>query len=194
MKQIVSISLGSADSDYEFQTEFLGHKFHIRRFGTDGDIVRAGGKMLEWQDRADVIGIGNIRFPHLIGTPQSIKRHKERIRQLCSRVQIPVTTGSALRNVTHEWTVRDLQFEFDNYFTNIRALFLSGMSNYIIARSMSEFTANITFADPVLENGIPKFLKSMEDLDLYAKGAHEVLKWVPGNTHLFFRHAHPGME
>ena len=180
MKQIVSISLGPAGSDYEFRTEFLGHEFHVRRFGTDGDMVRAGEMMLEWQDRADVIGIGNIRFPHLIGTSQSIRRHKERIKQLCSRVQVPVTTGSALRNVAQEWTVRDLQFEFGNYFTNIRALFLSGMGNFIIARSMSEFTDNMTFADPVLENGISKFLKSMEDLDLYANGAHEVLKWVPG--------------
>ncbi|HDZ89421.1 MAG TPA: quinate 5-dehydrogenase, partial [Deltaproteobacteria bacterium] len=38
MKQIVSISLGPKSGDYEFDTEFLGHDFNVRRLGTDGDI------------------------------------------------------------------------------------------------------------------------------------------------------------
>jgi predicted amino acid dehydrogenase len=48
-----------------------------------------------------------------------------------------------------------------------------------MARVMAEYTENLTFADPIIENGISKFLHSFRDLELYSKGAHDILKWVP---------------
>jgi len=58
-----------------------------------------------------------------------------------------VTLGSALRDVSFEWSLRYIEYKFGNYFDEARVLFLSGMSNYRIARVMSEFTDNLTFAD-----------------------------------------------
>ncbi|CAB1077278.1 FIG00864317: hypothetical protein [Olavius algarvensis Delta 1 endosymbiont] len=179
MKQIVSISLGPSSQDYEFETEFLGQDFNIKRFGTDGDMDKAARMMLAWDNHADAIGLGNLRFPKAIGPMHSAQQHAEKLKKLSSTFQAPVTMGSALRNVAFEWSLRFIQFRFGNYFNNAKVLFLSGLDQHKIAQVMSEYTENLTFADPVLENGIPKFLNTMNDLELYAGGIHDVLHWVP---------------
>jgi hypothetical protein len=70
--------------------------------------------------------------------------------------------------------------KFGNYFNNAKVLFLSGMANYKIAKVMAEYTDNLTFADPVIENGISKLIHSIRGLERYAKGSHELLNWLPG--------------
>lgn len=182
MKQIISISLGPNSGDYDFNTEFMGQDFNIKRFGTDGDLDKVAEMLLKWDGKADAIGLGSMRFPNTIGPRFLIEKQKEKLEMLSSRIQTPVTMGSVLRNVAHEWSLRHIEFEFGNYFNNARVLFLSGMTNYRIAKVMSEFTNNFTFADPVLENGISKFLNSLKDLEMYAAGVHEALKWVPSKS------------
>lgn len=179
MKQIVSISLGPSSKDYEFETEFLGQNFNIKRFGADGDMDKAARMLLAWDNNADALGLANMRFPKTIGPMHSAQKHAEKLKKLSSTIQTPVTMGSALRDVAFEWSLRFIQFKFGNYFNNAKVLFLSGLDQHKIAQVMSEYTENLRFADPVLENGIPKFLNSIKDLELYAGGIHEVLNWVP---------------
>ena len=182
MKQVVSISLGPSDRDYEFKTDFLGQNFKIRRFGTDGDHEKAAKLLLRWDKEAEAIGLGHIKFPPGIGPRYLKKKQTHKLSELGSQIQTPVTTGSALRDVSFEWALRFIEYKFGDYFNNVRCLFLSGMINYRIAKVMSEFTDNLTFADPILENGIPKFINSFKDLETYAQSAHEVLQWVPSKT------------
>ncbi len=179
MKQIISISLGPTSHDYEFDAEFLGHDFNIKRFGAGGDMDKAADLLLQWENKADAIGLGGMKFPNNLGPKRPLEKHFEKLSLLSSRIQTPVTTGSKLRQVTHEWSLRHIQFEFGNYFDNARVMFFSGMTNYGIAKVMSEYTENLIFADPVLKNGIPRFLNSLKDLEMYAGGIHEVLNWVP---------------
>jgi len=179
VKQIVSISLGPSSEDFEFDSEFMRQDFNIKRFGADGDIDKMVEMLFKWEKKADAIGLGGMKFPEAIGHRGAASKHTEKLDMLSSRIQTPVTMGRALRNVAYEWSLRHIEFEFGNYFNNARALFLSGMSNYGIAKVMSEFTDNLSFADPVLENGISKLLTSLKDLEMYAGGVHEVLKWIP---------------
>lgn len=179
MKEVVSISLGDSNYDYAFETEFLGQDFMVRRIGTDGSLEKAAKLLKEWDGKADAIGLGSIKFPHIIGAARQSRKRSQHLERLAKEMKTPVTTGENLRNVAFEWALRHLQFKFGNYFDNARVFFLSGMTNYGVAKVMSEYTDNMTFADPIIENGIAKFLNSKEDLEKYATGAHEILKWVP---------------
>ena len=180
MKQIVSVSLGPKTDDYDFKGKFLGHHFYVRRFGTDGSLDKAKDLLLQWDKKVDAVGLGHIQFHRTIGSG-TLNKETQKLQKLGSQLQIPVTTGDILRGVAHEWSLRHLQFQFgNNYFTNARVFFFSGMANSTIAKVMSEYTDNLTFGDPVLENGIPKFLHSIKDLELYAAGIHRVLQWIPG--------------
>jgi len=180
VKKIVSVSLGSSDYDYEFETEFLGQKFNVRRLGTDGDPDVAIEILKDWEHKADAIGLGGIKFNYGIGSSRELDAMEKKIKHLRSQIDSPVTTGRKLRQVSFEWAIRHIQFMYgNNYFNYNKVLFLSGLMDYNIATVMSEYTDNLTFADPIFENGIPKFLNSLDDFKLYAKGLHNVLEWVP---------------
>ncbi len=179
MKQIVSISLGSSKTNYEFETEFLGQDFNIKRLGTDGDLEKAAEMLLQWDKNADVIGIGGVKLPYGLNPRYLKKKHMDKLERLGAQIETPVTLGSELRDVSFEWCLRFIQYKFGNYFNNAKVLFFSGMDHYRLAKVMSEFTDNLTFADPIFENGIAKFLTSIKDLKSYAHGVHEILQWIP---------------
>ncbi len=180
MKKVVCISLGDSKHSYEFETEFLGQDFWVKRIGTDGDFEKAKSLIKYWDERADAIGIGSIRFPYAIGPKRLNDPRLKTIKRLAAKLNTPVTTGKRLRKVCFEWSIRHIQYKMKDFFTNARVLILSGMVNYNLASILSEYTDNLTFADPILEHGIPKFLNSIKELELYAKGVHEVLNYVPG--------------
>jgi len=180
VKQIVSVSLGSSEYDYEFETEFMGRKYNIKRLGTDGSPDVAVEILKDWEKRADAIGLGGVDFGSAIGSSRTVAKQKKVVDYLKSQIATPFTTGEAFRRVSFEWAIRHVQFQFgSNYFDFTKVLFLSGMSNYNIAKVMAEYTDNLTFADPIFENGVPKFLNSLGEFEMYAKGLHDVLEWVP---------------
>lgn len=180
MKEVVSISLGDSKYDYEFETEFLGNRYVIRRFGTDGDIDQAANLLLKWNNNADAIGIGHVKFPSPIDSYNHPKKHAIQLKHIATQLNTPVTTGEKLRSVLEEWAIRYIQFKWNHYFTNAISLFLSGITQYRMAKVLNEFTDNLSFADPVLEHQIPKCIHTIKDLEKYAKGIHNILKWIPG--------------
>jgi predicted amino acid dehydrogenase len=166
MKRIVSVSLGPANADYEFSTRFLGQEFHIRRFGADGDVSRAAALLGRYQGEADACGLGMVRDHAIVGTRQFVDRLTARLEQAVTRV--PVTTGARLRTFVDEWAVRHVHNEEGGYFTNARVLFLSGIGNYRAASTLSEYTKNLRFADPITLDGVPALLGSLRALERYA--------------------------
>jgi len=180
VKKIISISLGSNKDDYEFIAEFMDQRFTIKRIGTDGDVDIAADLLKQWDSEADAISLGGINFNYAIGSSRAIGKQQHRVELLQSQIQSSVTIGEKLRRVSFEWAIRHIQFAMgNNYFNHTKILFLSGLLSYPLAKVLSEYTDNITFADPLFENGIPKFLNSIEDLEVYAKGMHDILQWVP---------------
>ena len=189
MKQIISVSLGSSSNDYEFETTFLKQKFNIKRIGTNGDYEKAADLLVQFDSKADAFGLGSIKFPTSNKNNRLIKAVTDildfvwddsaKVAKLRSRLKTPVTTGDHLISVAYEWAIRSIQFEQSGYFNNARVLFLSGMTHSRMAKVMSEYTENLSFADPLLEHGISKFLNSYKDFVLYSKGIHDVLKWSP---------------
>ncbi|NOY70724.1 MAG: dehydrogenase [Deltaproteobacteria bacterium] len=183
MKTIVNISLGPGDDDYDFTTRFMDTDFHIMRFGTNDDTEVAAELLEEWGEKADAIGLGKVQFPYFIGPKRTLEKKSEKVCRLGEQMTTPVTTGHSLRTVGHEWSIRHIQYTFgNNYFNNCRALFFSGMINTPIAEALAEYTDNLKFCDPVIENGIPKLLTSLSDLKKYATGIHDVLNWVPSKS------------
>lgn len=175
MKTVVSISLGPENLDFDFKTTFLGQPFRVIRIGTNKDIDKAKALLKEWDGKADAIGLGMVREHQRIGAYQFSQASTN---DLLSCVQnVPVTTGANLREILHDWAVRHTQQEVPNFFNNSKILFMSGMANYRTARVLSEYTENLTFADPVLQLGIPKFLTSLHALELYAAGTHHFMRW-----------------
>ena len=177
MKTVISISLGSKKQDFEFTTTFLGQRLKVKRLGTDGSSSRAAKLLRHWESRADAIGLGVVKDTYRIGAQRLIDQDTLRLSQEVTRV--PLTTGARLADIFLEWAVRQTQAKLGRYFDNANVLFFSGMANYKLAMSMSEYTANLQFADPLLQLGVPKLLTSLDALGLYASSMHYVSDWTP---------------
>ncbi len=175
MKSVVGISLGTAAQDFEFTATFLGEKMHVRRLGTDGSTAKAATLIKQWEKKADAIGLGVLKDRYKAGAHRFVEKDSAKLKAVVTKV--PATIGGRLGDILQEWSVRHAQIQLGNYFNNARVLFLSGMTNYKLAMSMSEYTENMHFADPLLQLGVPKFLTSLEALQLYSTGAHYVKDW-----------------
>ncbi|MCI1190858.1 dehydrogenase [Calidifontimicrobium sp. SYSU G02091] len=175
MKTVVGISLGSSRQDFEFTTRFLGQRLNVRRIGTNGSIARALKLVKQWDGQAAAIGVGLVKDSDGLGARAD--HHAERLAAAAETT--PVTAGGRLADILQEWAVRHAQAELGHYFDNARVLFFSGLASRKLAQTMSEYTENLRFADPVLQLGVPKLLGSLDALQLYATGAHLVAEWVP---------------
>ncbi len=177
MKTVISISLGSKKQDFEFTTTFLGQKMRVQRVGTNGSTATAAKLLRHWESRADAIGLGVVKDSYRIGAQRLIDKDTSRLSKVVTKV--PLTTGARLSDIFLEWAVRHTQNELGHYFDNANVLFFSGMANYKLAMSMSEYTSNLQFADPLLQLGVPKLLTSLDALGVYASGMHYVSDWTP---------------
>jgi len=166
MKNIVSISLGASAGDYDFTTQFMGQSFRVRRFGVDHDLSRAFDLAARWQGECDALGLGLVADHLIVGTR---RMEDPTTAELEAAVcEVPVTTGARLRSFLDEWAIRHIQAHEQRCFTNARVLFLSGLANYAIAQAVAEYTHNLSFADPLLQFGVPTILGSVAQLEAYA--------------------------
>lgn len=180
MKKIINISLGPQSEDYELETEFNGQAFSVQRLGTDEDLTLAEDLLLKWNKKADVLCVSGIKYPSALGTKGVTHQKTRELLDLCERLHTVVTTGETLYKVSQEWSIRNIQFQLgNNYFDNANVLFFSGLANATLARVMSEYTDNLMFADPIIEDNLPKMLNSMNELSLYAEKAQGLLKKIP---------------
>ncbi|MBP6902843.1 MAG: dehydrogenase [Burkholderiaceae bacterium] len=177
MKHVVAISLGARRQDFELRTRFLGQALQLQRLGTDGSAAQAARLLKHWDGRADAIGLGLVN-----DSSQLDARRSRRIDggALAAHVKrTPLSTGARLADILQEWALRHAQQSLGHYFDNARVLFFSGLAHHKLAAALGEYTPNLQFADPLLQLGVPKLLTSLDQLALYASGAHHVADWVP---------------
>jgi predicted amino acid dehydrogenase len=173
MKTVLGLSLGTSSHDYQFKTTFLGQRLLVQRMGTHGSTAQAA-KLLRHHG-ADSVGLGLDKEHYGAGRHQFTDQDTQKLKALVSTV--PATTGARLGDILQEWAVRHAQVTLGSYFNNARVLFLSGLANYKLAMSLSEYTSNLQFADPLLQMGVPKLLSSLESLQTYAHGVHYARDW-----------------
>src|SRR5438874_11895994 len=106
MKKIVSISLGSAERDYEFTGTFLGKRFQIKRVGCNGDMNLLKKRVREYDGKVDAIGLGGISAYFKVG--KSVYTHQEAQSIIKLARKTPVADGRGLKSILQAWTIRDI--------------------------------------------------------------------------------------
>jgi predicted amino acid dehydrogenase len=176
MKQVISISGGSSEQDFEFTAPFLGAQLHVRRLGASGSVAAALKLLKRWDAKADAIGLGLRSNAENGSVGHGADQEFARLATAAKRTQ--VTTGARLAEIFQEWAVRHAQLELGGLFNNARVLFFDGLAQRRLAHALAESTDNLSFADAMLQLGVPKLIESLDALALYASGAQAVSRWI----------------
>ncbi len=158
---VINISLGPAERDYATTVRWLDRSFHLIRVGTDGDEHRAVDLARDWAGTANAIAVSGVRDARTSGRYDGDLAAVARIMSAADPDGGVVTNGHALRDVLQEWTVRHAQTGIPGLFTNARVVVLGGMNHYRTSKVLTEFTPNLTFADPLLRYGVASLLDSV---------------------------------
>jgi predicted amino acid dehydrogenase len=165
-KEVVSVSLGPSNRDFEFTTQMLGEQVHVRRFGTDGDAYRARELVAEFDGKVDAIGLGGMSIYFRVGHHTYVHRQ---IQQIASAAQItPVVDGVHLKNTLERWAIGLVAHQQPGIFGHKRVFVVSGIDRYALAQVLSNYTGQILFGDPIYHLRLPFALRSLQQLERYA--------------------------
>ncbi len=165
-KEVVSISLGASSDDYELCTRMFSEEIHVRRFGTDGDVSRAGELVAQFDGLVDAIGLGGMNITFRVGRRTYVH---QQIQQVASAAQTtPVVDGVHLKNTLERWAIGQIAQQQHGIFSHKRVFVVSGVERYGTAQVLGSFTDQIRFGDPIFHLNLPFALRSLKQLEWYA--------------------------
>jgi predicted amino acid dehydrogenase len=165
-KEIVSISLGPSNRDYEFTTRMFDQEIHVRRFGTDGDVQGVRELVAQFDGQVHAIGLGAMNLYFKVDS-RTYTHHQ--IQYVASAAQsTPVVDGVHLKSTMERYAIAQIARKHPHIFRHKRVLVVSGVDRYGMAQVLSSYTDNLLFGDPVFQLNLPIFLSSFQQLEWYA--------------------------
>ena len=163
MKRVVSVSLGSVKRDHQAEADFLGHRFHFHRRGTNGQFKKAVSLLEELDGKVDAIGLGGIDV-YLCSRKQRFAL-RDGLRLLQTVKKTPVVDGSGLKNTLERETVRQLLEESEVPLRDQNILVVSAMDRFGMAESLAEIAGKIVYGDLIFTLGVDKPIHTLDELE-----------------------------
>lgn len=165
MKRVVSISLGASQRDYRFTTTILGQNIEVQRIGTDGDVDRARALVAECDGQVDAISLGGMTPIFRVGRARY--PHPEALHVAAQARRTPVLDGGILKATLERWAVKRAADRVRGIFKYKRILCTSGIERYELGAALSQYEAELRFADPMVHFGlsylpVPRTLRQLE--------------------------------
>ncbi len=178
MTFVVSISLGSAEGNFDTIQEFLGVPVRIVREGTNGDLKHAAALIRRYDGHADAIGLGGVdRF---LVAPGGRRYELHDGRYLARQAtRTPVVDGSGIKDTLERDMLWALACDGPVPFAGKRALIVSALDRFGMAEVCVQNGASIVCGDYMFCLGIDWPVTSLRALALHARLVLPLLRWVP---------------
>jgi hypothetical protein len=167
MKKVISVSLGSSRRNHKVQTEILGNKFEIERFGTDGDIHKAVDLIKELDGKVDAFGLGGTDLYICVGNKRYMIRDAYKLAN--AAVKTPIVDGSGLKNTLERKTVQYLNEHNIVDLEKKKVLLVCAMDRFGMAESFEDSGAEMVYGDLMFALGVPIPVYSLKTLDRIAR-------------------------
>lgn len=158
MKEVVSVSLGSAERNKRVCIRIAGTLCHIVRIGTDGDVKRAENWIKRLDGRVDAIGLGGIDQYLIVGNRRYSFRQAQRLASCAMRS--PIADGSLLKGTLERTVVMRLQ-ACCGTLVGKKVLLMSAADRYGMAETFEACGAKIVCGDLLFGLGIPIALNGL---------------------------------
>ncbi len=176
MKQVVSVSLGSAAGDFVREVTLAGQPMRLVREGTNGDMDRARTRIQELDGQVDALGLGGIDIYLYVHGHQLVIGDGLRLAQAATKT--PVVDGSGLKNTLERNVVRTLA-ERGYVTAESKVLMVSALDRFGMAEAFVEIGCPCVFGDLIFNIGLDFPLTTLAEIEDLALRYRTRLLTVP---------------
>lgn len=165
MKQVVSVSLGSASGDFTREITLAGQPMRLSREGTGGDMARARARIEALDGQVDALGLGGIDVYLYVNGQQLVIGDGLRLAQAATRT--PVVDGSGLKDTLERSVIRSLAAE--GYVTpETEVLMVSALDRFGMAEAFVALGCPCVFGDLIFNIGLDFPLTKLAEIEQLA--------------------------
>ena len=176
MKQVVSVSLGSASGDFVREVTLAGQTVRLSREGTGGDIARACARIKELDGKVDALGLGGIDMYLAVNGQRFIIGDGLRLAEAATRT--PVVDGSGLKNTLERDVVRALAAQ-GLVAPETKVLMVSALDRFGMAEAFVELGCPCVFGDLIFNIGLDFPLTMLTEIEQLAQKYRSRLLTTP---------------
>ncbi len=176
MKQVVSVSLGSASGDFVREAEMAGQRVRLTREGTDGDMDRARRRIQELDGQVDALGLGGIDVYLRVGGRQFVIGDGLRLAEAATRT--PVVDGSGLKDTLERRVVQELASQ-GRVTARTNVLMVSALDRFGMAEAFVDLGCPCVFGDLIFNIGLDFPLTTLAEIEELARKYESRLRTVP---------------
>ena len=166
MKQVVSVSLGSAGGDFVREVTLAGQTVRLSREGTGGDMARARARIQELDGRVDALGLGGIDMYLSVNGERFVIGDGLRLAEAATRT--PVVDGSGLKNTLERDVVRALASR-ELVMPETKVLMVSALDRFGMAEAFVEMGCPCVFGDLIFNIGLDFPLTTLAEIEQLAQ-------------------------
>ena len=165
MKQVVSVSLGSAAGDFVREVTLAGQPMRLSREGTGGDMARARARLRELDGQVDALGLGGIDMYLYVNGQQFVIGDGLRLAEAAT--QTPVVDGSGLKNTLERRVVRELAAS-GRITPETKVLMVSALDRFGMAEAFVRLGCPCVFGDLIFNIGLDFPLSTLAEIEQLA--------------------------
>jgi hypothetical protein len=178
MRQIVSISLGSSQRNWQVKISIADEEILVERIGTDGDFKKACHDIKQLDGKVNAICLGGMDRYLRVGNHRFPIRQ---IDQLASSIKkTPIFDGSTFKDIVEPEILRRLAKTRRVDFSGKKFLLVSGVDRYGMASTFPTLGIDsIIYGDLIFALGVPIPIRSLRMLNLLGKTLLPVMCKLP---------------
>lgn len=167
MKRVLSIGTGSSQRNYHTKITIAGQPIEVERIGTDGAISQVATLVRAYDGQVDVIALEGL--PSIICIAEARYAVRNVVPIAAQARVTPVVDGSVIRATLERWAIKRVHNSEPDLLRHQRVLVLDGSACYPLAQMLAEQSADLCFADAILQTGLAfaPTLHSLRQLERY---------------------------
>jgi len=176
MKQVVSVSLGSAAGDFVREVTLAGQPMRLAREGMGGDMDRARARLQELDGQVDALGLGGIDMYLAVNGQRFVIGDGVRLAEAATRT--PVVDGSGLKNTLERDVVRALASR-GLVTPETKVLMVSALDRFGMAEAFVALGCPCVFGDLIFNIGLDFPLTTLAEIEQLAQKYRSRLLTTP---------------
>ncbi|MEW6243450.1 MAG: quinate 5-dehydrogenase [Bacillota bacterium] len=154
-REVIEVSLGAPERDFDVIVGVLGERVRIKRVGTAGDLGLAKALVRQYDGKVSCISLGGVNYYYRLGER---KYPVPGAAALACAERTPVVDGSGVKRYIEPEIICHMQASGEIDVRGHRVLFVSVLDRYDSALRMRALGADVWAGDPLFALGVPLVL------------------------------------